>query len=271
MTTILYILGSTRSGTSALRNAIAETRYKGFGEGHLVPVLTEIIDSVRSNGATGLGADVPGNGLSCLRGDALLRSLFAGYERYLSDFLQSPYIVDKTPTVTPIRAAPDLARFHSNAKFIHCSRRHVDNVQSKLRKFPDNALENHAREWADCHDAWFDARRALQDRASGFLEINFHDMAEDPSGTAARIGRYLELDPGEISAVETYLQSQRPQANQDRDLTRFLKLSELQWSDTDKQRFAEITSKAGGILGYGLESYFDHGAPLKEAAGRLLA
>ena len=40
MTTILYILGSTRSGTSALRNAIAGTRYKGFGEGHLVPILS---------------------------------------------------------------------------------------------------------------------------------------------------------------------------------------------------------------------------------------
>lgn len=269
MTTILYILGSTRSGTSALRNAIADTRYKGFGEGHLVPVLTEIIDSVRSNSATGLGADVPGNGLSCLRGDDLLRSLFAGYERYLADFLQSPYIVDKTPTVTPIRAAADLARFHSNAKFIHCSRRHVDNVQSKLKKFPDKALENHAREWADCHDAWFEARHVLQDRASGFLEINFHEMAEDPSGTAARIGRYLELDPREISAVETYLQSQRPQANQDRDLTKFLKLSELQWNETDKQRFVEITSKVGMILGYGLESYYDDGASRKEVAGPL--
>lgn len=266
MTSIVYILGSTRSGTSALRNAVAGTRYKGFGEGHLVPVLTEIVDTVRRNGASGLGADVPGNGLSSLRGDDLIRALFAGYERYLADFLQSAYIVDKTPTITPIRAAPDLASYHSDAKFIHCSRRHVDNVQSKLKKFPDESPERCAREWTDCHAAWFETRRVLEDRGIGFLEINFHEMAEDPSGTAARIGHYLELDRQEISGMEVYLRSQRPQSDQNRDLTKFLRLSELRWSDADKRRFVEITSKVGARLGYGLESYYDRPASSQEAA-----
>lgn len=266
MTSIVYILGSTRSGTSALRNAVAGTRYKGFGEGHLVPVLTEIIDTVRRNGASGLGADVPGNGLSSLRGDDLIRALFAGYERYLADILKSEYIVDKTPTITPIRAAPDLATFHSDVKFIHCSRRHVDNVQSKLKKFPDKPLENYAREWTDCHDAWFKTREILKDRGLEFLEINFQEMVEDPSGTATRIGDYLELDEEEISYMETYLRSQRPQSDQNRDLTKFLKFSELRWSDSDKRRFVAITSKVGAMLGYGLESYYDHHAPSKEDA-----
>ena len=40
---MLYVLGSTRSGTSALRNAITRTRYKGYGEGHMEPMLAEII------------------------------------------------------------------------------------------------------------------------------------------------------------------------------------------------------------------------------------
>ncbi len=257
MTTILYILGSTRSGTSALRNAIAGTRYKGFGEGHLVPLLMEIIHSVRTNAASGIGADVPGNGLSSLKGDDLIRALFAGYEGYLSDCLKSSYIVDKTPTITPIRAAPDLARFHRKAKFIHCSRRHIDNVQSKIRKFPGETIENHAREWSDCHDAWFKVRDILKDRGSDFLEINFHEMASDSSGVANSIGSYLDLDDDEISHMATYLQSQRPQSNQDRDLTKFLKLSEVGWREPDKRRFIEITSRVGRVLGYGLESYFD--------------
>ncbi len=162
MTTILYILGSTRSGTSALRNAIAGTRYKGYGEGHLVPILSEIIGSVRRNGKAGLGVDVPGNGLSGLKADDLIKALFAGYEEYLSDQLHATHIVDKTPTIAPILATPDLAAYHSNAKFIHCSRRHLDNIQSKVTKFPDKSLENHAREWTDCHQAWFAARQTLE-------------------------------------------------------------------------------------------------------------
>lgn len=256
MTTILYILGSTRSGTSALRNAIAGTRYKGYGEGHLVPILSEIISSVRRNGESGLGATVPGNGLSGLKGDALIKSLFAGYEQYLSDHLHATHIVDKTPTIAPILAAPDLAAYHSDAKFIHCSRRHLDNIQSKVKKFPDKSLENHAREWADCHQAWFAAKQALENQGKDFLEVNFYEMAEDPSGVAAKIGAYLEFDTAEIEYVESYLQSQRPQANKDRDLKKFLKLSELPWGEADKRRFVEITSPVARTLGYGLEQYY---------------
>lgn len=257
MTTILYILGSTRSGTSALRNAIAGTRYKGFGEGHLVPILSEMIDSVRRYAKCGLGADVPGNGLSGLKADELIKALFAGYERYLADRLHATHIVDKTPTITPILAAPDLAAYHSDAKFIHCSRRHLDNIQSKVKKFPEQTLENHVREWTECHQAWFTTRQMLEARGQEFLEVNFSEMAEDPSGVADRIGEYLGLDAEEIGYVESYLQSQRPQANKDRDLTQFLKLSDLKWSEADKRSFVEITSQVGRTLGYGLEHYYE--------------
>lgn len=256
MTTILYILGSTRSGTSALRNAIAGTRYKGYGEGHLVPILSEIVASVRRNGQSGIGANIPGNGLSSLKPDDLIKTLFAGYEAYLADQLKATHIVDKTPTIAPIFAAPDLAAYHSKAKFIHCSRRHLDNIQSKVKKFPDKSLENHAREWTDCHQAWFAARNTLEAQGQDFLEINFYEMAADPAGAAKKIGDYLELDDAEVTYVESYLLSQRPQANKDRDLTQFLKLSELPWDDADKRRFVEITSHVGSTLGYGLEHYF---------------
>ncbi len=257
MTTVLYILGSTRSGTSALRNAIAGTRYKGYGEGHLVPILSEIIASVRRNGQSGIGANVPGNGLSGLKADELIRALIAGYEAYLSDQWKANHIVDKTPTIAPILAAPDLATYHSDAKFIHCSRRHVDNIQSKVKKFPDQSLENHAREWTDCHQAWFASRQRLEDMGQDFLEINFHEMAADPAAAANKIGAYLDFEAEETAYVENYLLSQRPQANKDRDLTQFLKLSDMHWSETDKRRFIEITSHVGRTLGYGLERYFD--------------
>jgi hypothetical protein len=82
-------------------------------------------------------------------------------------------------------------------------------------------------------------------------------MAADPAGVATKIGEYLGLEAEEIAGVESYLQSQRPQANEDRDLLKFLKLSELPWSDTDKHRFIEITSQVSQTLGYGLEQYFE--------------
>lgn len=258
MIEILYILGSTRSGTSALRNALGKTRYKGYGEGHLVPILDEIVRTVRDHRIGGVGAGTPGNGLYELRENVLIRHLFHGYEGYLSTVIGAKQIMDKTPTVTPIRFAPELNQFHQEARFIHCSRRHVDNVQSKLKKFPDRTLQQHCNEWADCNEAWLEVKEQLGDNS---LSFDFYDLVTDQEGTARRIAGYVGLDEQETEAMTQYLISQRPQGSQDRDLTQFLRLSEMDWSDEEKEIFVEICGPVGERLGYGTEDYFAAGSP----------
>lgn len=253
MIEIVYILGSTRSGTSALRNALAETRFKGYGEGHLAPILVDLIRNVRQHKATGLGAGVEGNGLNRLRENPLLRRMIRGYERYLAEEVQSESILDKTPTIVPIRAAPDLNRFHDKPYFLHCARRHVDNIASKQKKFPDRTLEQHCREWADCNLAWLDVRPQLEGNC---LSFDFFDIAVDPEGMAGKIGAYLRLTPAEVAAVGAYLDRQRPQASADRDLTRFLKLSETGWTEAEQERFRAICGPVGERIGYGYDTYF---------------
>lgn len=254
MESIAYILGSTRSGTSALRNALAETRYAGFGEGHLVPILNDLIISVRQHREEGLGAQIPGNGLSRLRENVLLRHFFHGYEQYLVSEIDSEWILDKTPTIVPIMMAPELNTFHHNARFIHCSRRHVDNVESKRKKFTDRTLEQHCHEWAQCNLMWLEVKTRLQDN---FLEFDFYNLSQDPEDIARRIGSYLDLDENESTAMATYLIGQRPQSHAARDLTRYLKLSEMDWSDDEKEAFVRICGPVGERLGYGMESYWE--------------
>jgi len=254
MIEVLYILGSTRSGTSALRNALSKTRYRGFGEGHLVPILDDLVRTVRTHRIDGLGARTPGNGLSELRENVLIRHLFHGYEGYLEAVLESRTIMDKTPTITPIRFAPDLNRFHQAPRFIHCARRHVDNIQSKLKKFPERTIEQHSQEWAACNAAWLEVQKQLGDNC---LSFDFYDLVTDQAGTSQRIAAYLGLDEDETAAMTEYLISQRPQGTSDRDLTRFLKLSEMDWTDEEKAVFVEICGPVGELLGYGLEDYFE--------------
>lgn len=253
MTEIVYILGSTRSGTSALRNGLGETRFSGYGEGHIVPILDDLLSSVRKHKKQGLGAAVSGNGMRELRENVLLRHLFHGYEQYLVNQIGSRHLMDKTPTITPIRMAPDLNTFHQNPHFIHCARRHVDNVQSKVKKFTDRSLEQHCREWADCNRAWLDTR----DRLNGnFIDFDFHDLATDPERISALIGTYLELSEADTAALAAYLIAKRPQASADRDLTQFLRLSEMDWSDEEKATFTRICGPVGEVLNYGMEDYY---------------
>lgn len=258
MIEVLYILGSTRSGTSALRNALSSTRFKGFGEGHLVPILDDLVRTVRTHRLEGLGARTPGNGLFELRENVLIRHLFHGYESYLVSVLGSQAIMDKTPTIVPIRFAPDLNQFHQAPRFIHCSRRHVDNIQSKLKKFPDRTVQQHCQEWAACNATWLEVSERLD---GNFIAFDFYDLVTDQTGISQRIGDYLDLAHNEVIAVTQYLISQRPQGATDRDLTNFLKLSEMPWSDEEKADFVEICGPVGERLGYGLETYYEKAEP----------
>jgi hypothetical protein len=250
---IVYILGSTRSGTSALRNAIATTRFAGYGEGHLVPLLQKIVEDVRDAKATGIGHDVQGNGVAAMRENILIRHFFFGYELYLERTLDASFIIDKTPTIDPIRFAPELNKFHQDAKFLHCSRRHVDNIISKQKKFPKRSVEQHSVEWAHCNLAWLESREKLN---GNFVQFDFHDLTNFTEDISEKIGDYLNLDKGEKTSLLNYLVGMRPETEEKRDLRSFAKLSETPWSEEERDAFVNICNPIGERLGYGMETYF---------------
>lgn len=250
--TVVYILGTTRSGTSALRGAVFMTRYKGYGEGHMAPLLTQIMEDVRGY-RTGVSGEL-GDARSRLDPDDLLRHLMRGYEGYLAGQLGSDYILDKTPTLGMIEMVPDLNRLHEDARFIFCSRRHVDNIQSKLRKFPDQGFIKSCNSWASCHRTWLEVREELD---GNYLEFDFHELATNPTRITNLIAAYLGLDIyRERVIMNAYLKARRPEGASDRDLTRFLKLSETGWSAQEMDDFRRICGDMGDRFGYGEEQYF---------------
>lgn len=249
---IVYVLGSSRSGTSALRNAICMTRYNGYGEGHMQPLLSRIVSAVEGYGDP--EANKTGNARDRLDAEALLRHLFAGYEAYLAEQQTSGYLLDKTPTSQIVAAVPMLNRYHSAPKFIFCARRHVDNISSKVRKFPNKPFANQCKTWAGCNRSWVE----LKDQLDGnYLDFDFHELTTAPETIARRIALYLDLSAAEEVAIAAYLTSARPQSDDPgRDLTGYLKFSELDWSAEDKETFLRICGPVGEAMGYGLEHYF---------------
>ena len=254
MVHIAYILGTTRSGTSAIRNALARTRYKGYGEGHLINILNGVLQTVRHNSIEHSGLALGGNGMSALKPNVLLRHFFHAYERYLSEEIGSRFLLDKTPNILPIISAPDLAAFHQNAKFIYCSRRHVDNLQSKRQKFSDQSFTNQCNEWAECSRTWERVRPQLGDYYTAF---DYIDLISNREATCKKIGSLLGLDEDEIGKMVSYLTSERPQtSNRDRELDRFIRFADVDWPENDKEVFLRICAPIGETLGYGLETYY---------------
>jgi len=264
MTTVCYILGSTRSGTSALRNAIWQTRFKGYGEGHIVPILRDLINSIDAHRQSGVGTKVPGNALYNIERDRLIRSLFAGYEQYLTEVLHSTYVIDKTPTIDPIKIASELNYFHRDAKFIFCSRRHVDNVASKIKKFPGGSFQSHCAEWTACNLAWRDAKGKLE---GNYLEFDYHSLVNTPTEICQSIATYLELTNLEASRMLEYLISKRPDSSINSDNNGHLRLDQLHWSEEQKQDFLRICDPVGRLFGYGINTYFSESVLADGAPG----
>lgn len=255
---IAYILGTTRSGTSAVRNAISQTRYKGFGEGHTVGILSSILDVVRKEKASGQGTNVNGTALNALREKVFIRHIFHSYERYFEETLKTNFVLDKTPNIIPINLAPVLNEFHQDARFIYFSRRHIDNIFSKIKKFPNQSFESMCREWAACNRSWREVRDELPGR---YVDFDFYELVTAREEVAAKIGALLDLDTAEVNTITAYLTKERPEARMGRDLLHFRKLSELDWDEEKVQTFTDVCGPLGQEMGYGLEAYFEDSGP----------
>ncbi|MEP5625279.1 MAG: hypothetical protein ABJP82_22135, partial [Hyphomicrobiales bacterium] len=88
-------------------------------------------------------------------------------------------------------------------------------------------------------------------------EFDFFDLVSDTKSISTQVGNYLDLDEEEVVSFQVYLDQKRPEAATGRDLTKFLKLSSVDWTDSEKESFVNICGPVGDRLGYGMEEYFD--------------
>jgi hypothetical protein len=262
----VFILGSVRSGTSAITTALAcGTRYVGFREGQVFDLLHQIQECAR-----GFYMDKH----SSLQNDTVMlryvpleyiTDLLGSAFRDLADRLfSSRYWVDKTPNVDMIRLAPTLLRVWPKARFIYMKRRGIDNLMSRLRKFPDTVtFRTHCADWAQSMRAWEEVRPKLGDQG---IEIDQHDMLSEPQIVAQRVGNFLELNHAEILSLGVQLQ--------DRTLERTAAsvhdtpaLCDTGWTCEQITIFLNLCGPTMRMFGYGVEkSYFDRGADMLQPA-----
>ena len=248
----IFVIGSVRSGTSAMMNALREgAGITGFNEGdfaHLLPTLIEAVERhferFRSPGGTrptmvaNLPAGVVINGIKNVFGAAFIRTF--GEQRWL----------DKTPGGrSMVRACPLLLEIFPHAKFIFCKRRGVENVLSRQRKFPDVAFANHCRGWAETMKEWLAVRESL---GASCLEIDQRDMAVDPAAVGSRLGRFLDLSEAELEAVGVALSAVRLEQTRPAQDSSYIDLEQAGWTSDEKSIFIDICAEAMRAFDYPL-------------------
>ena len=166
----------------------------------------------------------------------LLKQLAAGYT--------TPFWVDKTPSRESVLSVPFLARTWPNAQFIFLKRRGLENMMSRLRKFPQTNFERHCLDWALIMSDWRTVRSSISER---FIELEQRSMLADPSGTARQVAELLCLDEIEAEALRTELATVRTEVT-DAAAHVVNDAAETGWS-------AEMIARFRAICGPEMEAY----------------
>ena len=205
----MFIVGAARSGTTAiLFGLIQATRYAGFYEGHAFDLASRLVSAVEAHITAKKELPIRSYHLGHL-GKQAIHSRIVELMRQFSAGFTVRYWADKTPTSDMVRSVPVLAEAFPLARFVFMKRRGIENVSSRLRKFPTSSFEFDCREWVASMAAW----RAVRDQVTGrFVEIDQCDLSRKPEQVADRIGVLLSLSAEEIERLGKQFRDRRPEA-----------------------------------------------------------
>ena len=206
----IFVLGTTRSGTSALHVALKRSlKLEGYGEGHFfetIQKVRELFDRKFDSQA----ADIEGNLVNAITLPDVENDIYALYRAVYHHYVGESFI-DKTPTYGAIKTAPLIHNVFPDAKIIYMQRRGIENVASKQRKFPNMAFENCCNEWSTCIRLWREVRPQLV----SYIEIEQYRLYCDEESEYVKLIQYLGLNEDEGQALRSELSSKSIQRTGD--------------------------------------------------------
>lgn len=204
----VFIVGSPRSGTSILVSALRNVGYQGYAEGNFLPLIT-LIGKVVDRHIAVFGKANP----NVLAGQIDAKLLKARIEEVIKEFTETlntgPLWFDKSGNADMIRAIPTLRRLWPESIFIFAKRRAIENVVSRLKKFPAHDFDYHCIDWAKNMACWRDIRAKLP--ADAYLEVDQQDLIRSTEEIASKIGRFLGLPDEQMIRIVKTFTSFRPQ------------------------------------------------------------
>lgn len=250
----VFIVGSPRSGTSVLARALASVGYHGYNEGNFLPLMN-IIDRVVDN-HFGVFAKPNPHVLAAQVDPKILKSRIEDIFKELTDALnKGPLWFDKSGNAEMIRAIPVLRRLWPDSVYIFAKRRAIENVVSRVKKFPAHGFEHHCADWAKNMAAWRQVREELP--GGVYLEVDQQDLIRNTEATAANISNLLELGRERLATLINIFQSRRPQETTQGSALRTYSLESLGWSEAELEIFKKHCDSEMKAYGYGSGSEYD--------------
>jgi Sulfotransferase family len=245
----VIVLGAARSGTSAMAQALTTSgSYEGFEEGHFLDLLQPMLRSVADFYAARAEEWSPER--STLIGNVPQRFIVDGVQHIFIQAARHAFPsgrwVDKTPRPSMINVAPSLREIWPNARFIFMRRRAIENLESRLRKFPNTDFETHCREWALVIQNWY----AIADQLKGAaLEVDQLYLARNPTAVTSTLRDFLRLSDESANRIAQALANDQPERTESH-FGAIADIKNLGWSSQQVEIFRSVCGEAMRLAGY---------------------
>ena len=248
----VFVVGSPRSGTTAVGNAIRHAmKLPNYGESHVLPVLQGMIEDIDRRLAepnTQEASRQLANMMAHLPGEELRERLGENFRAMYRQLNRGEIFCDKTPGVAMLRAIPAAMWLWPDARFIFCKRRGLDNVASRMRKFSQDDFAGHCHDWTMAMKVWLEMAPCIP--AAQRREVDQFDLLRDADGLGKDIGSWVGLDAAGSDAVAQYLATQHPERTQEGSASQSASLSAMGWDESLVAQFREICGPMMAHYGY---------------------
>jgi len=243
----LFILGSPRSGTTAISTALSEvTGFAMKGEGHVWPLLLHLEQMATrySDGVMDLAGAAADLELASFieKMAAELPAIFAKHYEPWADRW-----IDKTPGAGMLEAVPRLSKLYPGGKFILMKRHPIEAVRSMQRRFPDRTFQAHCANWASTYETWL---RVKNGPKLPVLEIEQADLILNPREAASTLSHFLV---GDESLVDDLLMASGQRGiEQTAHPSIIPSIDTVDWTNTEKEDFIALCEDTATGMGYSI-------------------
>ncbi|GMQ47916.1 sulfotransferase [Vibrio sp. 10N] len=255
---VRLVVGSPRSGTTAVGMAVNRGEgVRSHGESHVLQGVVASNQSLEDFFIKSSTAQVTGNLVNempkTMTLAANIKMVREIYRRHYGDTVY----VDKTPGIPMLNSLEFAFDVWPNAKVIFCKRRGIENVQSRLIKFPNVPFEHHVKQWRQTFIIWRRTQALLSSklkRNDWFFELEQYELANKPEPTIRQLSEFLNWNNMKFSRALNAVLGKRPQQTSQSD--RAKSLADMSWTEENKSIFSTVCSEEMARQGYSLDSQY---------------
>ncbi|GAA61863.1 hypothetical protein P20652_3752 [Pseudoalteromonas sp. BSi20652] len=257
---VLFIVGSPRSGTSALGKACRKAlKAHAHGESHVIEGISKALQSTDVFFEQSITAGINGNLVNAVPKTVLLAEHLNMLRRIYKLYYGNSIHLDKTPGIPMLQSLPFALMAWPNAKVIFCKRRAMENIQSRIIKFPKVNFLQHVKQWKQSFAAWRQTRQVINQllkRNDWYIEIDQFDMANTPEQVVETVRNFLSLAEGEKKRLFAQLASaDRPEQTTTHS-SKAKSLDDFNWTETQLTELKQICDKEMKLQNYSYDSKY---------------